>query len=51
MRWNLQYALRTYVSGSMWLVPLFALLFYIVFAQATTAIEDGLLRTGRFDNR
>ena len=49
MRWNLKYAIRSYISGSMWLVPLFALLFYIVFAQVTTAIEDWLLQTGRLD--
>ena len=49
MRWNLKYAIRSYVSGSMWLVPLFALLIYIVFAQVTTAIEDWLLRTARLD--
>jgi uncharacterized membrane protein len=33
----------------MWLVPLFALLFYFVFAQATSATESWLLRTGRID--
>jgi hypothetical protein len=49
MCWNLKYAIRTYISGSMWLVPLFALLLYKVFAQVTTAIEDWLLRTGRLD--
>ena len=49
MRWNLKYAIRSYISGSMWLVPLFALLFYIVFAEITTAIEAWLLRSGRID--
>jgi uncharacterized membrane protein len=49
MRWNRKYAIRTYISGSMWLVPLFALLFYMVFARITTAIEAWLLRTGRLD--
>ena len=49
MRWNLKYAIRSYVSHSMWLVPLFALLFYFVFAQATSAFEGWLLRTGRID--
>jgi len=49
MRWNLKYAIRSYVSHSMWLVPLFALLFYFVFAQVTSAIEVWLLRTGRLD--
>jgi uncharacterized membrane protein len=49
MRWNLKYAIRSYISHSMWLVPLFALLFYFVFAQATSAFEAWLLRTGRID--
>jgi len=31
MRWNLKYAIRSYVSGSIWLIPLFALLFYALF--------------------
>ena len=33
----------------MWLVPLFALLFYMVFQRITYAIEAWLLRTGRMD--
>ena len=49
MRWNLKYAIRSYISGSMWLVPLFALLFHVVFAEITTAIEAWLLRSGRID--
>jgi uncharacterized membrane protein len=49
MRWNLKYAIRSYISHSMWLVPLFALLFYFVFAQVTSAFEAWLLRTGRLD--
>jgi uncharacterized membrane protein len=49
MRWNLKYAIRSYISHSMWLVPLFSLLFYFVFAQVTTAFEAWLLRTGRLD--
>jgi uncharacterized membrane protein len=49
MRWNLKYAIKSYISHSMWLVPLFALLSYFVFAQATLAIEGWLVRTGRLD--
>ena len=51
MRWNLKYTIRNYISGSMWLVPLFALLFYVAFAQITSAIEVWLLRTGQLDER
>jgi uncharacterized membrane protein len=50
MRWNLKYAIKSYISHSMWLVPLFALLFYVVFAQATSAIEMWLMRTGRINS-
>ena len=49
MRWNLKYAIRSYISHSMWLVPLFALLFYFVFAEATSAFEAWRLRAGRID--
>jgi uncharacterized membrane protein len=49
MRWNLKYAIRSYITGSMWLLPLFALLFYFVFAQVTSAIEMWLMRSGRID--
>ena len=49
MRWNLKYAIRSYISGSMWLVPLFAVLFYVVFQRITYAIGAWLLRTGRLD--
>ena len=49
MRWNRKYAIRSYISHSMWLVPLFALLFYFVFAQATSVFEAWMLRTGRID--
>ena len=49
MRWNLKYMIRSYVIHSMWLVPLFALLFYYVFGQAMSAFEAWLLGTGRID--
>jgi uncharacterized membrane protein len=49
MRWNLKYAIRSYISGSMWLVPFFAVLLYLVFHRITYAIGDWLVRTGRLD--
>jgi uncharacterized membrane protein len=49
MRWNRKSAIKSYVTGSMWLVPVFALLFYVVFAQVTGGIEAWLLRSGRID--
>ena len=49
MRWNLKYAIRSYITASMWLVPLAAILFYLVFQWVTYAIGGWLLRTGRLD--
>jgi uncharacterized membrane protein len=49
MRWNLKYAIRSYISGSMWLVPLFALLLYMVVHRITYAIGGWLLRIGWLD--
>ncbi len=49
MRWNLKYAIRTYISSSMWLVPLVAVLLYTVFHRITFAIGAWLVRTGRID--
>jgi uncharacterized membrane protein len=46
MRWNLKYAIRSYISGSMWLVPLFALLFYMVFHRITYAMGGWMLQSG-----
>ena len=41
MRWNLKYAIKSYISHSMWLVPLLALLFYFVFAQVIRSSKRG----------
>jgi len=46
MRWNTKYAIRSYISGSMWLVPLFALLLYTVFHRITYAIGGWMLESG-----
>jgi uncharacterized membrane protein len=49
MRWNQKYAIKSYILGSMWLVPLAAFLLYMVFHRITYAIGAWLLRTGRLD--
>ncbi len=49
MRWNRKYAIKSYVSGSMWLVPLAAVLVYAVFHRITFAIGAWLLQTGQLD--
>src|SRR4051795_2343064 len=41
--WNRRYALRSYVSGSMWLVPLFALFFFALFHRAVHAVGAWLV--------
>jgi len=49
MRWNRRYMLKSYISGSLWLVPFFALLLYWVVNRLTYAIDGWLARTGRLD--
>ena len=49
MRWNLKYAIRSYIRGSMWLVPFVAVVLYMVFHRITYAIGAWLVQTGRFD--
>ena len=49
MRWNLQYIIKSYVSDSLWLVPFFAVLLYMVVQRVTYGIGGWLLRTGRID--
>jgi len=46
MRWNRKYAIRSYISGSMWLVPLFAMLLYMVFHRITYAVGAWMLQSG-----
>ena len=47
--WNRRYALRSYVSGSMWLVPLFALFAFMLFHRAVRAIGAWLVARGWVD--
>jgi uncharacterized membrane protein len=42
-------ATKRYVTGSMWLVPVFALLVFDLFVRIAFAFEAWLLRTGRID--
>ena len=46
MQWNRRYVRRSYVSGSMWVVPLFALLLYAVFHRAVNALGNWLVEEG-----
>jgi len=49
MRWNRQYVLKSYISGSLWLVPFFAMLAYWIFSRIAQGVGGWLLRTGRSD--
>jgi len=49
MRWKLKYIVRSYASGSLWLVPLVAVLFYFVFRRILDFIDAWLLQSGWLD--
>jgi uncharacterized membrane protein len=49
LRWNRRYLIKSYVIGSLWLVPLFAMLFLAVFFRIVNVIELWLVHTGRLD--
>jgi hypothetical protein len=49
MDWNRRYVIKSYVRGSLWLVPFFAMLAYWVLSRITHGIGGWLLRTGRID--
>jgi uncharacterized membrane protein len=48
--WNRRYALKSYVSGSMWLVPLIALLVYALFHRIVHGIDAWMVAQGWTDN-
>jgi uncharacterized membrane protein len=49
MNWNRQYVIRSYIRGSLWLVPFFALLFYAAFVRVVEALSRWLVLSGRLD--
>ncbi len=49
MRWNRQYIIKSYIRSSLWLVPFFAVLAYLVVHRITHGIGAWLLHTGRID--
>ena len=48
--WNRRYALKSYISGSMWLVPLIALLVYALFHRLVHTVDAWLVAQGWTDN-
>jgi len=51
MRWNRKYALKSYLGGAMWLVPLFALVLYQVFHSAVYATSAWMVQQGLLDDK
>jgi uncharacterized membrane protein len=49
MRWKWRYVIKSYVKSSLWLVPFFAVLLYMVVHRITYGIGSWLLRTGQID--
>ena len=50
MTWNRRYVLKSYFRGALWIVPLFAVLAYLVFARIAEAFNSWLVRSGRVDD-
>jgi uncharacterized membrane protein len=51
LHWNRRYAIRSYLTGAMWPVPLLAILVYQVFHTAVYALNGWLVRIGVLDER
>ena len=49
MLWNRQYIIKSYMRSSLWLVPFFAVLAYMVVNRIIYNIGKWLLLTGRID--
>ncbi|MCU0554903.1 MAG: DUF2254 domain-containing protein [Syntrophales bacterium] len=49
MRWNRKYVILSYVRSSLWLVPFFAVLAFMVANRVTYFIGRWLLQSGRID--
>ncbi len=51
MRWNQRYVIKSYMRSSLWLVPFFAVLLYLVAHRITYGIGSWLLQTGQIDEK
>ena len=51
MLWNRRYVIKSYIRASLWLVPFFAVVLYMVVNRITYGIEGWLLRTGQIDEK
>jgi uncharacterized membrane protein len=50
MGWNRQYAIKSYLQGSLWLAPFFAVVLFWVFSRVMSAISGWLMRSGLIDD-
>jgi uncharacterized membrane protein len=51
LRWNQKYALKSYLTGALWPVPLVALLIYQVFHIAVRTLSAWLVQIGWLDDK
>ena len=51
MTWNRRYVIKSYIRASLWLVPFFAVVLYMVVNRITYGIDGWLLRTGQIDEK
>ncbi len=51
MLWNRRYVIKSYIRASLWLVPFFAVVLFMVVNRITYGIEGWLLRTGQIDEK
>jgi uncharacterized membrane protein len=51
MTWNRAYVIKSYIRGSLWLVPFFSMVLYAVVSRITNRIGLWLLQTGRIDEK
>jgi uncharacterized membrane protein len=51
LRWNQRFTIKSYIGGSMWIVPLVALLVFQVFYPAVHAMGAWLVQVGVIDAR
>ncbi|MGO9374152.1 MAG: DUF2254 domain-containing protein [Syntrophobacteraceae bacterium] len=51
MTWNRRYVIKSYIRASLWLVPFFSVMLYMVVHRITYAIGGWLLRTGQIDEK
>ena len=47
--WNRWYSIKSYIRSALWIVPVIALLCYIVMTRITRSVEGWLWHSGRID--